>query len=82
MSGDAHRFVICVSNEGYEVSLELRKVYQVLPDPAGAEHGMIRVVDESGEDYLFPEECFMPVEVSGATEEALRQGEAQGRGRD
>ena len=56
---EAH-FVICVGNRGYAASLELRKVYQVLPDKAGLKHHQIRVVDESGEDYLYPEEYFVP----------------------
>jgi len=58
-----HRFVICVKNEGYEASLEFRKVYDVLEDEDAATHGMIRVVDESGEDYLFPENFFVPIEL-------------------
>src|SRR5258708_533932 len=50
------RFAICVRNKDYEASLELRKLYPVLEDQFGAQHGMIRVIDESGEDYLFPDE--------------------------
>jgi hypothetical protein len=46
--------VICILNRGYEVSLEPRKVYEVLRDPDAAKHGQLRVVDESGEDYLYP----------------------------
>ena len=56
-----HRFAVCVKNEGYEVSLELRKLYEVLPDPLGAKHNQIRVKDESGEDYLHPASFFQPV---------------------
>ena len=52
-AGKRH-FVICVRNEGYRASLELRKLYAVLPDEFADEHDMIRVVDESGEDYLYP----------------------------
>jgi hypothetical protein len=52
------RFAVCISNKGYAASLEVRKVYRLIPDRAGAEHGLVRVVDEMGEDYLFPEECF------------------------
>jgi len=47
-------FAVCVKNEGYSVSLEPRKLYQVLPDEDGAADGYLRIVDESGEDYLFP----------------------------
>ncbi len=65
------RFVICVRNAGYEVSLELRKVYKVLPDTFAGRHHLVRIVDESGEDYLYPEEFFMPIEVPKAVEKAL-----------
>ncbi|HEY0173140.1 MAG TPA: hypothetical protein VGB98_19180 [Pyrinomonadaceae bacterium] len=70
MSND-NRFAICVSNEGYPASLELWKVYRVLPDEKGAQHQLIRVVDESGEDYLYPESFFAPVELPRTVEEAL-----------
>jgi hypothetical protein len=58
-----HRFVICTKNEGYEVSLELRKLYEVLPDADAKKHGQLRVVDESGEDYLYPESYFIAVDL-------------------
>lgn len=48
------QFLLCVKNEGYPASLEVRKVYQALPDPGSAAIGFLRVIDESGEDYLFP----------------------------
>jgi hypothetical protein len=48
------QFFLCVGNRGYSASLELRKIYQALPDNAGMKHGQIRVIDESGEDYLYP----------------------------
>jgi hypothetical protein len=57
------RVVICVRNDGCEVSLELRKVYQVLPDAPAEWHHLLRVVDESGEDYLYPEDFFLPIEL-------------------
>ena len=47
-------FLLCVRNEGYPASLEVRKVYQALPDPVAASRGFVRVVDESGEDHLYP----------------------------
>ena len=59
-----HKFVICVNNEGYEASLELRKLYEVLPDKSAARHGQVRVIDESGEDYLYPKSFFASVERS------------------
>jgi hypothetical protein len=55
------RFVICVRNEGYLAALELRKVYRVLVDEQAAERHQVRVVDESGEDYLYPREWFVAV---------------------
>lgn len=53
-----HEFAICVDNRGYEVSLELRKLYEVLSDPGAAKHAQLRVIDESGEDYLYPAKAF------------------------
>lgn len=54
-----HKFVICIDNRGYEASLEQRKLYEVLPDEEAAKHGQLRVIDESGEDYLFPKSMFL-----------------------
>jgi hypothetical protein len=51
-------FVVCVKAKDYPASLELQKVYRVKPDPEALERGLLRVFDESGEDYLYPEECF------------------------
>jgi len=64
------RFVVCVRNEACE-DLELRKIYQILPDEAAAEDGYIRVIDESGEDYLYPADYFLPIELSKDVEKAL-----------
>ncbi len=66
-----HQFAICVQNEGYPASLELWKVYRVLPDEKAAKHQLIRVVDESGEDYLYPESWFSPVKLPQAVEKAI-----------
>jgi len=57
------KFVICTRNIGYEVSLELRKLYLVIPDPDANSHDQIRVVDESGEDYLYPSSFFAPIDL-------------------
>jgi len=65
------RFVICVRNEGYEVSLERRKLYEVVSDPASAQHRLLRVIDESGEDYLYPEDFFLPIGLPKPVEKAL-----------
>ena len=56
-------FVVCVENTGYPASLELHKIYRVLPDQEAAREGDLRVVDESGEDYLYPADWFATVEV-------------------
>jgi hypothetical protein len=64
------QFVVCVRNEDCE-DLELRKIYQVLRDEAATEDGYIRVVDESGEDYLYPADYFLPIELSKDLEKAL-----------
>ena len=52
------QFVVCLRNDGYEASLEPRKLYQLIPDKEAESHKMLRVVDESGEDYLFPASLF------------------------
>ena len=57
------KFVVCLDNQGYEVSLERRKLYQVLPDRQAAKHRQIKVIDESGEDYLYPENLFAPIDL-------------------
>ena len=59
----AKQFAVCLKNDGYEVSLERRKIYQVLPDPEAAKHRQIRVIDESGEDYVYPQNFFAPIDL-------------------
>lgn len=59
-------FVICIKNKDYPASLEVRKIYQVIPDPKANEHQMIRIIDESGEDYLYPSTYFARIEVPQA----------------
>jgi hypothetical protein len=66
-------FAVCVRNRGNEASLELRKLYQVLPDPDANKDGMLRVIDESGEDYLFPSSFFVLAPLPAAVEEAVQQ---------
>ena len=63
MANAAKRLVICLDNSGYEVSLERRKIYVAIPDAQAARFGKIRVIDESGEDYLFPEKNFVVAEL-------------------
>ncbi len=57
------RFVLCVRNDDYPASLELHKVYRVLPDRSAAKEKMLRIIDESGEDYLYPADFFLPISV-------------------
>jgi hypothetical protein len=71
---DKHKtagFVVCVRNEGYEASLELRKIYQAIPDTGAARHHLLRVVDESGEDYLYPHDFFLSIDLPKPVEKAL-----------
>ena len=56
--------MICLENTGYDTSLDVRKVYRVLPDAKAEKSGMLRVIDESGEDYLYPERLFAGLEIS------------------
>jgi len=65
------RFVICIKNSGYLASLELRKLYEVLDDPDAEQDDMIRIVDESGEDYLYPNDMFVAAPLPTAVEEAV-----------
>ena len=67
----AARFVLCVRNKDYPASLELRKVYRLLPDELATKHRQVRVIDESGEDYLYPEELFVPIKLPPVAERAL-----------
>ncbi len=64
------RFLLCVRNDGSE-DLEPRKLYQQLPDSRAAEDGYVRVVDESGEDYLYPANYFVAIELPREAERAL-----------
>jgi hypothetical protein len=66
-------FVICVKNSDYPASLELRKLYQVLPDREAAERRLLRVIDESGEDYLYPENYFIAVRLREPARRAVRR---------
>jgi len=61
--GTKSQFVICVDNDCYPASLERWKLYRALPDREADAHGLLRVVDESGEDYLYPKWYFRPIEL-------------------
>ena len=64
------QFLLCVRNRGCE-DLQLRRLYRQLPDRAAAAEGYVRVVDDSGEDYLYPSRCFVAVELPRRAERAL-----------
>ncbi|TKS58398.1 MAG: hypothetical protein EWM72_03064 [Nitrospira sp.] len=65
------RFLICVDNKRYTVSLEKRKIYVALPDTMALKHGQVRVIDESGEDYLYPKSLFLPITVPQSLRRAI-----------
>ncbi|MCK6620367.1 MAG: hypothetical protein HUU32_13235 [Calditrichaceae bacterium] len=66
------QFAICIENSGYPASLELFKVYRVLPDEEAAADGDLRVIDESGEDYLYPAQWFVFIEPPKAVRERMK----------
>ena len=68
---DAKHFVICINNGEYAGTLELRKVYEVLEDVSAESRNYARIIDESGEDYLYPKSWFVPVAVPASIEELL-----------
>lgn len=65
------RFVICIDNTDYPAALERRKIYQVILDDRAARHNLLRVIDESGEDYIYPKGYFIPVDFAPGIQEAL-----------
>jgi hypothetical protein len=65
------RFVVCLNNEGYQASLEVGKLYRFIPDKEAEAEGLIRVVDESGEDYAFAADRFHPVNLPTMVEKML-----------
>ena len=67
----AKQLVVCIKNEGYRASLEKRKIYVALRDAAAEKHGLLRIVDESGEDYLFPKTLFRAIALPQAVRRAV-----------
>lgn len=67
------QYAVCLSNRGFKASLLVRRLYRALPDEEGARQGLIRIVDESGDDYLYPARMFALVEVPAAVERAFRK---------
>lgn len=72
MKTSAHQYVVCLDNEGYAASLERLKLYRALPDAEAAALDLLRIVDESGEDYLYPTRRFAPIEVGKSIVKAFR----------
>ena len=70
-SRSSHLYVVCVDNDGYAASLEKHKIYRVLPDEDAAAEGDLRIVDESGDDYLYPAHRFVPISVPAEVEKSL-----------
>jgi hypothetical protein len=71
-------FVVCLNNKGYAASLEVGKLYQVVPDAQAKKHGGVRVIDEDGEDYFYDLEMFCPLQVPPAVAQVLISTTKQG----
>jgi hypothetical protein len=71
-----YRYVVCVDNRGNPAALEVRKIYRVIEDAAAESRGLIRAIDESGEDYLYPEQFFVPIEVPREAAKAFSEKSA------
>jgi hypothetical protein len=65
------QLVVCIKNAGYAASLEKRKLYVALPDPEAEKHGLLRIVDESGDDYLYPKMFFRSIALPEAVKRAV-----------
>lgn len=70
MENENKRFVLCIENKNCD-DLEIRKVYLVVPDVESEEDGYLRIIDESGEDYLYPKSYFIPLQLTDELKEAL-----------
>ncbi|MBN1890489.1 MAG: hypothetical protein JW850_21020 [Thermoflexales bacterium] len=68
---EKQHFAICINNAGYKASLEIGKLYRVISDDEASAHGYIRVIDESGEDYAYSSNRFLPVALPQPVEETL-----------
>jgi hypothetical protein len=65
------KYLLCINNDAYPASLEARKVYRALPDKLAESRNFVRVIDESGEDYLYPADRFVPIDVPASAKEAF-----------
>ncbi|MGR3317230.1 MAG: hypothetical protein ACUZ8O_01945 [Candidatus Anammoxibacter sp.] len=73
MKNKKQKFAVCIDNSEYPASLEMHKIYRIIPDEYAAQDGDVRIVDESGEDYLFPAEWFIVVDVPQKVKTSLLQ---------
>jgi len=71
-------FVVCLNNEGYLASLEIGKLYQIIPDEEAEKLGGLRVIDEDGEDYFYDAEMFCPLQVPPIVAQTLLSVKQQG----
>lgn len=65
------KFLLCIENTGYGASLEVRKLYEMIPDKEAERNNQVRIIDESGEDYLYPSRFFAPVRLSMQTKNRI-----------
>jgi len=79
---EGKRLVVCIDNQGNEASLEQWKIYQALPDERAEKHGEIRIIDEEGEDYLYPSSCFSPVFLESSVARAFIMQNTTGKARE
>jgi hypothetical protein len=71
-TASTNRYALCVRNDGYPASLLVRRLYERVPDRTAAARGLLCVVDESGEDYLYPEKFFVSIALPGTVTRAMR----------
>ena len=71
MARSSRYLVICLKNDGYDVSLERRKIYVAIPDVSALKDGLLRILDESGDDYLYPSEYFASVDLPTSVRRAV-----------
>jgi len=69
--GIGSHYVVCINNGDYPASLEPRKIYSLIPDKTANKSGLLRVIDESGEDYLYPAEYFVPIKLPRTVQKAV-----------
>lgn len=68
----SRHYAVCIKNKDYPASLELRKLYELIPDKDAAKSGLVRIIDESGEDYLYPADYFVAMELPRVVEKAVQ----------